>query len=143
MKTILVGRSPENHIVVEDVLVSGKHLQIIHNEAGYFVEDLHSTNGTWIDDTLLRGGRQAITLNTIIKVGETILIWRQHFTESAFEPPQSLPEPSQIQPVDVLPALPTTPKIRFWTIFSWFLIGTGALFIILLLFWYFNFVQKP
>src|SRR5215213_229393 len=41
-----VGRSQENHIVINDPNVSRKHARISRADNGYVVEDLGSTNGT-------------------------------------------------------------------------------------------------
>ncbi|HEX6709267.1 MAG TPA: DUF3662 and FHA domain-containing protein [Rubrobacter sp.] len=44
-----VGRSQENHIVVNDPNVSRKHARISRADNGFVVEDLGSTNGTLLD----------------------------------------------------------------------------------------------
>ncbi|MBL8024344.1 MAG: FHA domain-containing protein [Elusimicrobia bacterium] len=45
---IFVGRKPENDLVIDNPAVSGKHCRIFWEGAGYFVEDLKSTNGTFL-----------------------------------------------------------------------------------------------
>jgi diguanylate cyclase (GGDEF)-like protein len=66
-----IGRGEDNHIVVELDNVSRKHARIIRRQGRMFVEDLKSTNGTFLNDqevrqeTLLRSG-------DIIKVGGSI-----------------------------------------------------------------------
>jgi len=44
-----VGRSQENHIVINDPNVSRKHARISRADDGFVVEDLGSTNGTLLD----------------------------------------------------------------------------------------------
>jgi predicted component of type VI protein secretion system len=139
MKTISVGRAPENDIIVEDALVSGKHLQITRDATGYFVEDLNSTNGTWVDGRLLRGGRQVMTLSSNIKVGETILVWHHYF----IEPTPPLPESYQTTPLPTLPPVQPATHLPINSILFWSFVSISGLLLVLLLIWYFNFVQKP
>jgi two-component system cell cycle response regulator len=46
--TTLIGRSPDSHITIEDDGVSRKHTAIVRCGDGYEVEDLGSTNGTFL-----------------------------------------------------------------------------------------------
>jgi pSer/pThr/pTyr-binding forkhead associated (FHA) protein len=63
-----LGRRPYNDIVVDNLAVSGEHaaLQVIGHD--YFIEDLNSTNGTYINEQKVK--RQ------ILKNGDTIEIGR-------------------------------------------------------------------
>gem|GEM_PF-2858859 len=125
MKTISFGRSPENDIVIQDVLVSTKHIAISMNEAGaFFIEDLNSTNGTLVQDNLIRGGRQVITLDTIIKIGETTLSWQQYFETQKQEIPSE-----------------TQNAKKKWL--HWATSIIGGLLLSLLILWYMLYVQKP
>lgn len=44
-----IGRKPENDLVIEDPAVSGQHARIVKIQAVYFIEDLQSTNGTFVN----------------------------------------------------------------------------------------------
>ncbi len=44
-----VGRKPDNDIVLEHPTVSGHHCKIYQAAGSYFVEDLNSTNGTFVN----------------------------------------------------------------------------------------------
>lgn len=46
---ISVGRKPDNDIVLEHPTVSGHHCKIYSAGDSYFVEDLNSTNGTYVN----------------------------------------------------------------------------------------------
>jgi diguanylate cyclase (GGDEF)-like protein len=68
---VQLGRGSENTIVLENDSVSRRHAVIEKRGAHYYVKDLESTNGTYVNDELivdyvLRRGDQ-------IKVGDTIL----------------------------------------------------------------------
>jgi predicted component of type VI protein secretion system len=45
-----IGRKPDNDIVIDNPAISGHHARIIKRGESYFVEDLNSTNGTFIND---------------------------------------------------------------------------------------------
>ena len=49
-KTISLGRDLTNDIVVQDPEVSRFHLRLHYSQRGYLIEDLRSTNGTFIND---------------------------------------------------------------------------------------------
>jgi len=51
---IYVGRSPENQIQIKDRFVSRRHLRISRREGKFYLEDLESKNGTFVDGTLIR-----------------------------------------------------------------------------------------
>lgn len=58
-ESLTIGRSPDNHLVVDDATVSGHHAVIESTREGYRIRDLDSTNGVWINgrrqkDHLLR-----------------------------------------------------------------------------------------
>jgi diguanylate cyclase (GGDEF)-like protein len=68
---VLLGRGSENTIVLENDSVSRRHAKIEKRGHSYFVADLDSTNGTYVNDELiteyqLRRGDQ-------VKVGDTIV----------------------------------------------------------------------
>jgi hypothetical protein len=46
---LTVGRSPHSDLFLDDVTVSRHHARIVHDEAGFLVEDLNSLNGTYVN----------------------------------------------------------------------------------------------
>lgn len=63
-----LGRRPYNDIVVDNLAVSGEHaaLQIIGHD--YFIEDLNSTNGTYINEQKIK--RQILKNGDNIEIGK-------------------------------------------------------------------------
>jgi pSer/pThr/pTyr-binding forkhead associated (FHA) protein len=63
-----LGRRPYNDIVVDNLAVSGEHaaLQVIGRD--YFIEDLNSTNGTYINE--LKVKRQILKNGDTIEIGK-------------------------------------------------------------------------
>jgi pSer/pThr/pTyr-binding forkhead associated (FHA) protein len=55
-ESIHLGRSPNNHIQLNDILVSRRHLRIGRTKTKYFVQDLESTNGTFVAGEQIRSG---------------------------------------------------------------------------------------
>jgi len=47
--SLCIGRAPENDIQIRDKFVSRKHLKILRKESGFFIEDLQSKNGTYLN----------------------------------------------------------------------------------------------
>lgn len=66
--TLYVGRSDENQIQIRDKSVSRRHLKIIKKNESYVIEDLGSTNGTFINDKPVSPGKP-YTVNDGVPVG--------------------------------------------------------------------------
>jgi two-component system, NtrC family, sensor kinase len=73
-EAIFVGRAPDNEIHIKDKSVSRKHLKIVKREEKYYVTDLGSKNGTFIDGMRVTGGKEyEIREGMPIAVGKTFL----------------------------------------------------------------------
>lgn len=75
--TISVGRSPENVIIVPDPEISRRHAIISLENGELYIEDLNSTNGTYVYDGKIFQpvkGKQKIEPNSIIKLGNQTMI---------------------------------------------------------------------
>lgn len=66
---VTIGRAPDSTIVVDDDYASSRHARIYPAEGAWIVEDLGSTNGTWID-------RTRITSPTVLAVGAPLRVGR-------------------------------------------------------------------
>lgn len=66
-----IGRSPRSQICLPDEFVSSTHARIFSRKQFLFIEDLGSTNGTFVDGRRLEGERQ-IKPGQEIVIGDTI-----------------------------------------------------------------------
>jgi pSer/pThr/pTyr-binding forkhead associated (FHA) protein len=73
---ILIGRGSDAAIRLEDDYVSTRHARIAASGDQWFVEDLGSTNGTYIG-TVRITQPTTITLGTQVRIGKTILELRK------------------------------------------------------------------
>jgi hypothetical protein len=72
---ILIGRNPECALVLDDDYASGRHCRIYPDPSGrdgWVVEDLGSTNGTFIGRDRLTGTRP-VEVGTSLRIGKTVL----------------------------------------------------------------------
>lgn len=67
-----VGRLADNDIVVEDSSVSGYHARITGRNGSWLLEDLDSSNGTFLNNT-------RVTERTRLKSGDVILFGRTRY----------------------------------------------------------------
>jgi pSer/pThr/pTyr-binding forkhead associated (FHA) protein len=50
---VVVGREPSCDYVIEDATVSARHVRIFYRSGQWWIEDLHSTNGAFINEERL------------------------------------------------------------------------------------------
>lgn len=69
---IIVGRSPSATLVLDDDYASGRHARFFPQDGAWWVEDLGSTNGTYIGEQRLTQPTQ-VTAGTPVRVGQTVI----------------------------------------------------------------------
>jgi hypothetical protein len=69
---ISIGRSPDADVRIEDRFASGIHARAYSRGANYYVEDLNSTNGTFLNGARLEGEAQLSDLDEL-RIGDTEL----------------------------------------------------------------------
>jgi pSer/pThr/pTyr-binding forkhead associated (FHA) protein len=74
--SVLIGRGPDAQIRLDDDYVSTRHARIASSEDQWFVEDLGSTNGTYVGSARITQPT-TITLGTQVRIGKTILELRK------------------------------------------------------------------
>ena len=72
--SLLIGRLPGNDIVIENDAVSGNHARIVANNDEYVVEDLDSTNGTFVNNKRIRSRK--LKDEDIIVIGKHELVFK-------------------------------------------------------------------
>ncbi|MFY9262653.1 MAG: FHA domain-containing protein [Actinomycetaceae bacterium] len=65
--TITIGRSPDSALVLDDGYASSRHARFFSEGGQWYIEDLNSTNGTWV-------GNQRIYGATPLRMGVPIII---------------------------------------------------------------------
>src|ERR1700752_2238664 len=73
---ILIGRGPDGAIRLDDDYVSTRHARIAASGDQWFVEDLGSTNGTYIGNVRITQPT-TLTLGTQVRVGKTVIELRK------------------------------------------------------------------
>ena len=66
---VTIGRAPDSTLVIEDDYASSRHARISLVDSDWVVEDLGSTNGTWIE-------RARITEPAVLHVGSNLRVGR-------------------------------------------------------------------
>jgi len=80
--TIYLGRASVNDIQIEDNYMSRKHLKIFTKNHRYFIVDLGTKNGTFIDDEKIDPGEVfEVEQGKSIKAGKTIIRIGEAFSE--------------------------------------------------------------
>jgi len=73
---MLIGSSASCDILMPEESVSREHAWIQRQGDEYFIEDAHSTNGTWVESTCLLPGKQhKLTPGDRVTLGNTELIF--------------------------------------------------------------------
>jgi pSer/pThr/pTyr-binding forkhead associated (FHA) protein len=71
-KPVYIGRGDANDIVLKDEQVSHRHARFLREQNNFWVEDLVSTNGTYLNGTQIHG-KEVLKDEDLIKIGTTIL----------------------------------------------------------------------
>jgi pSer/pThr/pTyr-binding forkhead associated (FHA) protein len=67
---LTIGRSSEADVRIEDRYASAVHARVYSRGASYYVEDMNSTNGTFLNGAMLDGEAELSDLDEI-KIGDT------------------------------------------------------------------------
>lgn len=70
--SISIGRSPDSTLVLRDDFASTHHARLTPQGDGWVIEDLGSTNGTFVGRSRVRG-TMPVTTGQPIRIGRTIL----------------------------------------------------------------------
>jgi pSer/pThr/pTyr-binding forkhead associated (FHA) protein len=117
-KGLLFGRSSDCTVSVENQSVSAQHFRILKGRTGrYFVEDLHSKNGTFLNGTRMSPGeRIELHLNDTIRIpGARFLVWDDRPVPSE-KPAQIYGDTSLLPPIlkVEIPDVPPPEYLNTW-----------------------------
>lgn len=106
---LIIGRDPANAIVINDPEVSRRHARLTLQGGRYVLEDLGSTNGTFVNGRRLTGP-YVLKTGDVVSLGETITLV---FEAVAFDPGATVVSPSAkaaaVPPVAAPQAVPRPP----------------------------------
>jgi len=71
-----IGRAANNGLAVDDQFMSHMHARILRRGPFFYVEDLGSTNGTFINDQRITGDAQ-LRVHDELRLGETVLRYEE------------------------------------------------------------------
>lgn len=73
---LIIGRADKCHIVLDDSYVSQIHARIFAKNDSYMIEDMGSTNGTYLNKRRI-GGASELHRGDRVKIGKTVLEMRK------------------------------------------------------------------
>jgi len=82
---VTIGRLPDNNLVIDNPAVSGRHARVYREGDHYVLEDLKSTNGTFVNDKPI--ARHTLLEGDVILVGKHTVMFTQQGGEQV-EPPK-------------------------------------------------------
>ena len=102
-----LGRRPYNDIVIDNLAVSGEHAVLLSVGEDVFIEDLNSTNGTYINGKAIK--KQLLSNGDVIEIGKYRIKYIgaevADYEKTMVLRPGSLPPPAPPMPtVQMLPA---------------------------------------
>ncbi len=88
---LTIGRKPDNDLVIDNPAVSGHHALIFSEEGVFFIEDLRSINGTFVNDAKIH--KEKLKNSDRVALGAHVLIYQDEIAPAS--PP---PEPVKAVP---------------------------------------------
>lgn len=137
----LIGRDVTNDVVIGDAEVSRQHARVTRTPGGYVLEDLGSTNGTFVNGERLTTPR-VLNPGDLIALGETVTLTfdavapeaAATVASSLAESPETareVPQPQAPPPQPQVAAQPAPPPAEKKRRSPWLLAGIGCFVLIL------------
>ena len=73
---VTIGRANDSTLVLADDYASNRHARLVPRDGAWYVEDLGSTNGTYLDRTKVTGPTP-VPIGMPIRIGKTVLELRR------------------------------------------------------------------
>jgi hypothetical protein len=67
---LVIGRAGGTEVRIDDSFASGRHARIFEHEGLVYIEDMNSTNGTYLNDRRL-DGQEPLRVDDRIRIGDT------------------------------------------------------------------------
>ncbi|HLF73281.1 MAG TPA: FHA domain-containing protein [Anaerolineales bacterium] len=112
---LMIGRDSTNDIVINDAEVSRRHARLIFQGGKYVLEDLGSTNGTFVNGQRLAGPR-VLKPGEVVSFGEQImLVFESVFVDpgATVASPRATAVPSISRPLYAPPPPPPPPPTEY------------------------------
>jgi pSer/pThr/pTyr-binding forkhead associated (FHA) protein len=87
--SLTVGRKPDNDVVIDNPAISGHHCRISVQGGTYFVEDLESTNGTFVNEKRIK--KSGLHHNDVVGLAKHALVFIEDAPQEAPPPPPPPP----------------------------------------------------
>ncbi len=81
--SVTIGRLPDNVVVIDNPTVSSHHARLFKDDERFVIEDLSSTNGTYVNERLV--ARHTLHDGDVVLVGKHKLVFDERGTASAEE----------------------------------------------------------
>jgi pSer/pThr/pTyr-binding forkhead associated (FHA) protein len=79
-----IGRKPDNSIVIDNPAVSGHHARLVRTQDAFVVEDLGSTNGTFVNDVKVE--KRPLRNGDRVLIGKHLLLFQDEAKAGAPPP---------------------------------------------------------
>ncbi|MGD2077124.1 MAG: FHA domain-containing protein [Chloroflexota bacterium] len=73
-EVLTLGRDPLSDIILDDAEVSRHHARLVLQAGGYAIQDMGSTNGTFVDGKRLAGEPMALNPGQVIMLGSNVTL---------------------------------------------------------------------
>src|SRR5262249_40988389 len=90
---VTVGRKPDNDVVIDNPAISGHHCKITFEGRTYYVEDLDSTNGTYVNQKRVK--KSGLHANDVVGIAKHALVFMD---EAVSEEGAPAPAPAPEEP---------------------------------------------